>query len=87
MENIAEQLHQINAVIEMLKDARPLCEDAATAGLVASALDGAETLQQMLREAGWPGLPEIYASGVPGLLPQGGEACPATDPAELCFPV
>ena len=76
------QLRQIDAVIELLKDARPLCEDAETAGLVGSALDGALTLQHMINEARWPGPP-----GMSGASCLTGETMPATDPADLCFPV
>ena len=82
MENIEEQLLQIDAVIEILKDVRPLCEDPETAGLVASALDGAQTLQHMMLEAKWPGLPEMpVKSALPFLAGEN------ADPAELCFPV
>jgi hypothetical protein len=87
MKNIAEQLRQIRAVIEILKDARPLCEGPDTIGLVESALKGAETLQQLIVEGEWPGLPEEERSGDLGLPQLPVEALTGTDLAELCFPV
>jgi len=87
MENIEEQLRQINSVIEILKDVRPLCEEASTAGLIESAIDGAQTLQQLIVEGEWPGLPEDRRPGGLGLRQLPAEAFPADDVAELCFPV
>jgi hypothetical protein len=87
LERISEQLCQIEAVIEILKDARPLCEDPSTAGLVESALDGAETLQHMMIEAGWPAFPADIPSREHALPAPADEAMPAVDFAELCFPV
>ena len=87
MENITDQLRQIGAVIEILKDARPLCEGPAMAGLVESALEGAETLQQLIVEGEWPGLPGEGRRGNLGLPHLPVEALPGADVAELCFPV
>jgi len=87
MENTKDKIRQINAVIEILKDAHHLCEDAATEGLINLALEGSETLQQLMMDAEWPGLPEGRLTAEPGLLPLPGEAFPAGDPADLCFPV
>jgi len=87
MENIEEQLRQINSVIEILKDVRPLCEETSTAGLIASAIDGAQTLRQLIVEGKWPGLPEDRIPGALGLLHLPAEAFQAEDVAELCFPV
>lgn len=87
MENMKEQFRQINAVIEMLKDARPLCEDSETAGLVESALEGAETLQHMMADGEWPSLAGVHLSGEPGLPPFLVDAFLEGDVAELCFPI
>ena len=87
MEVMKEHFRQIGALIEILKDVRPLCEDAVMAGMVGSALEGAETLQQMMLEATWPDLAEERCTGESARLPFPGEAFPAGDPAELCFPV
>jgi hypothetical protein len=87
MENRAEQFRQVNAVIEILKDARPLCEDQEVAGLVESALQGAQTLQQMMAEDAWPILAAGQLPAVLGFPPSPGESCPPADVAELCFPV
>lgn len=87
LERISEQLFQIEAVIEILKDARPLCEDLSTAGLVESALDGAETLQHMMIEAEWPALPEEIPFKEPVLPDPADDAMPTVDFAEFCFPV
>jgi hypothetical protein len=87
MKNMKEQFRQINAVIEILKDARPLCEDPETTGLVESALEGAETLQHMMVEGEWPCLAGIHLSGEPGLPSFLVDPFPEDDVAELCFPV
>jgi hypothetical protein len=87
MENSSEQYRQINTVIELLKDARPLCQGAATAGLVESALSGAVELRLMMGEANWPPKLENQRSVAPELAALTDESAPAVDPAELCFPV
>ena len=87
LERISEQLYQIETVIEILKDARPLCEDATAAGMVASALGGAETLQNMMLEAQWPALPEDLGASEDALSSSAGAPGPTVDFAEFCFPV
>ena len=86
MKNKEERFRQINAVIETLKDARPLCEDPATALLVISALEGAQTLQQMMVEGEWPDLAESHLPGAPVVPALPGDVFGA-DAAEFCFPV
>ena len=87
MENKEEQFRQVDELITILKDAGALCQGGATAGLVASALEGAQTLQQLIVEGEGPGSPEERRFEGAGLPRFSAEAFPAGDAAELCFPV
>jgi len=85
--NGAEQYRQINAVIEILKQARPCGEDAKMTSLVESALGSAELLRYMMRQTPEPLMPAGLQSAGSELAALEDESFPGDDPAELCFPV